>query len=272
MSYSEIAQAVAQRVAGHFSLLPEVEAVAMAGSRAAGTSGETSDIDLYVYPTADIPAETRLQIGREFAEHPQIIDFWGPGMEWDDPETDLHVDVIFFSTDWMQDQIERVLVRYEASMGYTTALWHTVRISQVLFDRSGWFARLQQMARQPYPDALVQAIVNLNFPLLRGSFPEYPAQIRKAAQRGDLVSLNHRTAALLASYFDILFAVNRVPHPGEKRLLDLAERDCERRPADMRQQITQVLASAGMGLPDVVGQVDVLVNGLEALLGSEGLI
>jgi hypothetical protein len=29
------------------------------------------------------------------------------------------------------------------------------------------------------------------------------------------VSLNHRTAALLASYFDVLFALNRVHHPGD---------------------------------------------------------
>jgi hypothetical protein len=268
IEYPQIAQAVSDR----FSQLPEVEAIALAGSRIAGHGSESSDIDIYVYPTTDIPAEVRLSIAREFAAQPQIVDFFGPGLEWDDPTTGLHVDVILFTVGWMQDQIERVLVRHEASMGYTTALWHTVQISKVLYDRSGWFARLQQMARQPYPDELVQAIVKLNCPLLRGSFPEFPAQIRKAAQREDLVSLNHRTAALLASYFDILFAVNRVPHPGEKRMLDLTERLCPKRPADMRQHITQMLASAGTGSSEVVTHVDALVDGLEMLLRSERLL
>jgi hypothetical protein len=263
---------LAQTVADRFTQLPEVEAIAIGGSRAAGNGSDTSDIDLYVYPSSDIPAEVRLSIGREFADNPQVGDVFGPGVEWDDSSTGLHVDVILFSAGWMQDQIERVLVRHEASLGYTTALWHSVRISKVLFDRNGWFANLQQVASQPYPDQLIHAIVKLNFPLLLGSFSNYTDQIHKAAQRGDLVSLNHRTAALLASYFDILFAINRVPHPGEKRLLDLAERHCPKRPADMRQHITQMLTAAGTGSADVVQHTDAVVDGIEQLLREEGYL
>ena len=53
--------------------------------------------------------------------------------------------------------------------------------------------------------------------------------------RGDLVSLNYRVAALLASTFDILFALNRLPHPGEKRLLAFATQHCPLRPAGMAE-------------------------------------
>jgi hypothetical protein len=44
-------------------------------------------------------------------------------------------------------------------------------------------------------------------------------QIAAAIRRNDTVSINHRVAAWLASYFDIIFAVNSRFHPGEKRLL-----------------------------------------------------
>src|SRR5262249_4743871 len=153
----------------------------------------------------------RRTIGLEFADAVEIVDFWGPGVEWDDQATGLHVDTIYFTTAWMEDQIDRVLTRYEAWLGYTTAFWHTVRISQGLFDRNDWFASLQRRASQDYPEPLVEAIIALNYPVLRDSSSSYMRQLEKAAERHDMVSLNHRTAALLASYFDILFAINRIP-------------------------------------------------------------
>ena len=78
----------------------------------------------------------------------------------------------------------------------------------------------------PYPEALRENILSQNLRLLHGTLPAYDGQIRKAAGRGDLVSVNHRTAAFLESYFDILFALNRQTHPGEKRLVQLCRRDC----------------------------------------------
>ncbi|MBL8154822.1 MAG: DUF4037 domain-containing protein [Anaerolineae bacterium] len=257
---------IAARVAGRFAQLPEVSAVAVAGSQAAGASGAGSDVDIYVYLQVDIPAETRLAIGREFAEDVQIVDFWGPGLEWNDPQTGLHVDVIFFTTGWMEAQMERLWRDHQASMGYTTCFWHTIRVSRILFDREGWFTRLHERAQQPYPPELAEAIVRLNLPVLREIFPSYHHQIAKAAARHDLVSMNHRTAALLASVFDILFALNGQLHPGEKRLLEYAERLCPRRPADFRETVTALLAAAGSGSVEVVGLVDQLADGIERLV------
>ena len=50
--------------------------------------------------------------------------------------------------------------------------------------------------------------------------PSFLYQVDKAVERNDLISINHRTTELLASYFDIIFALNEKLHPGEKRLLD----------------------------------------------------
>lgn len=53
--------------------------------------------------------------------------------------------------------------------------------------------------------------------LLTGSLPSYDKQIEKILVRKDIVSINYRVAAFLESYLDIIFAINRLTHPGEKR-------------------------------------------------------
>lgn len=56
-----------------------------------------------------------------------------------------------------------------------------------------------------------------------GNLPSYDAEIKKAIARNDMVSVKHRTAAFLESYFDIIFALNKLTHPGEKRMVQYAK-------------------------------------------------
>lgn len=261
-----------ERIAHRWAQLPEVETVAIAGSQATGTAGSQSDIDVYIYAHADIPALERAAIAREFSSSVEIVDYWGPGLEWDDSLTGVHVDQVFFTTGWIEVHIERVVQRHEASLGYTTSFWHTVRISHVVYDRSGWFTQLQQMAAVDYPDGLVKAIIALNHPALRQITSSYLNQLAKAASRNDVVSLNHRTAALLASYFDILYAVNRLPHPGEKRLLDFVEAQCARRPSNMREDVMRLLESSVTPGGSIVSAVNQLLDGLDEVLSTAGLL
>lgn len=262
----------AQRVAARFAQLPDVEAVAIAGSQMSGTAGAHSDIDVYIYSHAEMPLEIRTAIGAEFSDHVEIVDYWGPGNEWDDRTTGVHVDAVFWTVGWIEDQLDRTLNRHQAWTGYTTCFWHTVQISQCLFDRVGWFAHLQQTAYQSYPDALVRAIIAHNRPLLRGIAPSYLHQLEKAATRQDVVSLNHRAAALLVSYFDILFAINRQPHPGEKRLIAFAEQHCRKLPTHMREDI-EALLQATVNPPYIISDaVHHLCDPLDELLAQEGLL
>ena len=263
---------LAQRIAMRWAELPDVEAVAIAGSQATGVAGDQSDIDVYIYTHCDIVASVRAGVAREFSDAVEIVDYWGAGIEYDDARTGIHVDLVFFNVDWMEAQIERVLDLHQASLGYTTCFWHTARISLPLFDRSGWFARLQERAKIDYPEALAQAIIMLNHPVLRQITSSYLRQLAKAAARGDLVSLNHRTAAMLASYFDILYAINRLPHPGEKRLLDDAEARCFKRPATMRADIARFLSAGATPGDPVVSAANQLLDGLDDVLRREGLL
>jgi hypothetical protein len=105
--------------------------------------------------------------------------------------------------------------------------------------------------------------------VLRAVIPSYLRQVEKALWRGDLVSVNHRLAALLASYFDIVFAYNRVLHPGEKRLVEQAGRLCPRLPVDMVDDVHAALRAAGDGSPDLLARLNRLLDRLDALLKDE---
>ena len=234
----------------------------MAGSRVSRRDDESSDVDLYVYVTHPLKLEERAAVAAD-AKRVEIGNaFWEPGDEWIDPESGMGVDVMFRELAWIEEQIMRVVHDHQASLGYTTCFWYNVLNSELLVDREAWFARLQQKASVPYPQELKRNIIAKNWPVMRGNISSYRHQIELALRRGDLVSVNHRVTALLASYFDILFAVNEQPHPGEKRLVSFAEELCLKRPPKMREQVKRVVMEPSMEA------VDELVAGLAPLVIS----
>lgn len=268
-----------QAIAARLGSLPQVRAVALAGSLAAGLADDQSDLDLYIYADAPIPVEIRRDIAQDFAgEHSASVEidkpFWGPEDAWIDSASGLGVDLIYWSPEWIEEQVDRVLVRHGARIGYTTSFWYTVLHSLPVYDRDGWFARLKRRADQPYPEPLRRAIVSLNYPVLRQIGSSYRHQIALAILRRDRVSVHHRITVLLASYFDILFAANRVPHPGEKRLIAQAKRLCAILPDHMEEQLDALLCSVAdpWDRQTTLACIDALLDALDALLHAEGLI
>jgi hypothetical protein len=145
------------------------------------------------------------------------------------------------------------------------------RESVPLFDRDGWFGQLQARATCAYPDGLRAAIMARNFPLLRDSPFSFLHQIEAAVRRDDTVSVQHRGAAFLGSYLDVLFALNRLPHPGEKRLVRYVQAHCPAVPADFEASVARFLG-ASMSVPTdtgVTSAAQILVDSLEDLLTAE---
>jgi hypothetical protein len=264
---------LAHRLAHLYSRFAQVEAVALSGSLASGVSaGAESDVDLYVFTTALIPLPERLALVEQAGGASKAnmnLDYWDLGDEWFDAQTGIEVDAVYWDTQWIEGYLARVLRDHQASAGYSTAHWNTIVQAQPLFDRSGWFTRLQASCHQPYPEELRQAIITRNLALLREVIPSYVRQLEKAVHRGDAVSVNHRAAALLASYFDVIFAYNRVLHPGEKRLVEQAARLCARLPEDMAAQVADFLRLAGAPGSELVAAANQLVDGLEEMVRRE---
>lgn len=196
--------------------LPEIEALVLGGSRAGEGYDRKSDYDLYVYCTEIPPAEARREILGRVCGHMELgNDFW----ELEDDCVLLNgipIDILYRNLDSFARDIASVAELHYARNGYATCMWHNLLHSRILYDRDGRYAALRQRFDVPYPEALRQNIIRRNLRLLTGNLPSYDAQLRKAVSREDRPSVNHRMAAFLESYFDILFALNRMTHPGEK--------------------------------------------------------
>ncbi|HYQ81634.1 MAG TPA: DUF4037 domain-containing protein [Anaeromyxobacteraceae bacterium] len=265
-------------MAARYAALPAVEAVALGGSLGAEAGDERSDLDFYVYAREPLTLEARAAVARASAPPGSGArleignEAFEPGDEWIDAEGGLHLDVMFRTPAWIEAELDRVLSRCQARVGYSTCFWWNVLRSEPLFDRAGWLAGLRRRAEVPYPEALRRAVLARNHPLLRGTLSSFLAQIERAVARRDAPSVNHRVAALLASAFDVLFALNRAPHPGEKRLLFWAEALCPLRPPRLAERVTALLSACAPPSSGAVASASALLDDLDALLEAEGFL
>ena len=261
-------------VVGRLATSPAVAAIALVGSRASGMAEPGSDVDLFVYADGDL-GDIRARLADEHADPAAWRSLHEPGFGdgdvWRLKDGETWLDLMYWPTTWAEAQLRRVLVEHTASMGYSTAFWRSIRDAHPLYERDGWHAELQRRARQPYPEALRRNIVDLNRPYLRDHPFSFRAQGVKAIARGDAVGVNHRVAAWLASYVDIIFAVNRVLHPGEKRLLEHVARECAIVPDRLSADVTRLIELTGQAQPSVLRAMDDLSDALEAILRREGL-
>lgn len=254
---------------------PAVAAIALVGSHTSGMVESDSDVDLFVYTDGDL-GTLRADVAREHADPTSWRSLYeggfGDGDVWRLKHGQPWLDLMYWPTTWAEQQLRRVLVAHTASMGYSTAFWRSIRDARPLYERDGWHAELQRRARQPYPEALRRNVVRLNRPYLQDHPFSFREQAARAIARQDAVSVNHRVAAWLASYVDIVFAVNGVLHPGEKQLLRHLSRECDTLPADMLAAVSRIVGLAGQASPSILAAMDELTDALEAVLEREGLI
>ncbi|MBR4983079.1 MAG: DUF4037 domain-containing protein [Lachnospiraceae bacterium] len=208
------------------SNITQVEAIALGGSRACGRNDEKSDYDVYVYLIDSVEEDVRRNILSRYCKYMEIGNsFW----ELEDDVTlsdGIDMDIIYRNMTDFENTISDVVDACISWNGYTTCMWHNLITSKIVYDKNGKLQKLQEKYNIPYPKKLKENIISNNMKLLNGMLPSFDMQIKKAETRGDLVSVNHRVAEFLASYFDIIFALNEMTHPGEKRMQSICSEEC----------------------------------------------
>ena len=253
------------------SELEQVEAIALGGSRSGENYDEKSDYDVYVYITAPIDEENRRTLLADYCKYMEIGNhYW----EYEDNcvlNNDIDIDILYRDLDGFCDGVARVVEKFEPCNGYTTCMWHNLLTCKIVCDKRGRLQSAKDRFSVPYPDALRNNIIKRNTALLYDAMPAYFLQIKKAVNRNDRVSVVHRTAAFLESYFDVIFALNKQTHPGEKRLIELCTQKCDILPDRFEKNLNRLFDDMpvhGDRLPEDL--IDI-ISELKAVLLREGL-
>lgn len=241
-----------------FKRFAQVQAIAIGGSKKANTSDKKSDIDIYIFIDKEIPLNERLKTIKKYSSKYEAGgEYFGPGDEFFVDKINQQLDVMYINRKWIENIIENVWKKHYPSNGYTTCFLFTLKNCESVYDKEGWLSDIKKQLDTSYPKELKENIIKRNIMLLKDKpFASYYEQIEKAVERNDFNSINHRIAAFLASYFDIIFANNELLHPGEKKLVKYAKEHCRILPENFEENINKLLTQPN---PDTLKILDDIV-------------
>lgn len=244
---------------------PQVKAIAIGGSSSAKTSDKVSDVDIYIFTTKEISLAERENFVKEISTKYEVGgEYFGSGDEYFVDSMNIQFDVMFWDVNWFENAIENSWIKHYPSNGYSTAFLYTLDVCNIIYDPNDWLQSLKNKIKTEYPKELQKNIIHRNMMLLKDKpFASYYEQIEKALKRNDIVSVNHRISAFLASYFDIIFAINKILHPGEKRLIKYAKDNCKILPKDFGVNIEDLLKQPNSEMLKIL---DVMVENLRACI------
>lgn len=249
-----------------FSDLTQVEAIALGGSRAGEVFDEKSDYDIYLYCTGEVTEPEKRPILEKYCSYLELSNhFW----ELEDNcrlKNGIDMDILYRNLDDFVLDVASVVEQKNARNGYTTCMWHNLRTCKIVYDANGRLTEAKRRFSVPYPQELKRNIIDRNCKLLYAYMPAYSDQIRKAVKRNDLVSINHRTAAFMESYFDVIFALNEQTHPGEKRLIRLAKERCAILPNHFEENIQKLYSNLFINPEEAVAVLEEMIVELKQIL------
>lgn len=254
------------------SEIETVQSIALGGSRASGYSDELSDYDLYVYCNKKLEPDDdnerslllenlccRYEFGNEYWEHEDNIIL----------KDGTHVDIIYRQFDMIEYLMDCQLNKGLVFNSYTTCFWFNLLNTEIIYDKDDKYKKIQQKFNIPYPEQLRKNIIKRSKSLLFDRLPAFNLQIEKAYKRNDIVSVNHRTAEFTASYSDMIFALNKLPHPGEKRIIEYAKNNCKILPNNFEKNLVDMLSDFS-DKEKTLTAMNNIINELKELLQQQG--
>ncbi len=215
----------------------DIDALVLSGSKSSLINDEMSDYDIYVYSKNRVNIETRKKFANKYEAYCELgNDYFEYGDEF--IIKDIYLDFMYRDLSFAEKEINYVWRGCNAKLGYTTAFLYNIKNSKILYDKDSKFQKIQnELINNEYPDKLKENIIKRNWIIMN----EFFEQLKRAIKRNDIVSVNHRLAALLSSYFDILFALNKELHPGEKRLIKYAYKLCKKLPENFESDLNDII-------------------------------
>lgn len=255
-----------QDIFNAYARFPQVCAMAVGGSRAIKRNDRYSDYDVYVYCLEPLSLEVRrpvlekycgtMALDNHFRECEDVCILEDDGAE---------LNIIYRDLNEFLEVIARVLERFEPLDRCTTTMWHSLLTGRIAYDKGKHLATAREKYSMPYPQELKNNIISYHMSLIKYGMPSIMAQTEKAMRRGDLTDISRNVNRFLDSYFDVLFALNEMPHPGEKRLVQICVEECKILPANFELNIRLLLNS--MCKDPSASVVSLMVSELEKVIG-----
>ena len=268
MLYSNKEVFMVEKLFEELSKIPEVEAIALGGSRAGSNFDEKSDYDVYLYCNGDVDIETRREILSKYCDVMELGNhFW----EYEDNcvlKNGVDIDILYRNLDDFVMDVASVVEQCQERNGYTTCMWHNLRTCKVIYDENNRLTKAKKRFDIPYPAELKKNIIERNMKLVCDGLPAYKGQVLKAVGRGDNISVIHRSAGFFESYFDIIFALNEMTHPGEKRMVSICAKECKILPEDFEKNIEEYYKNMFCDKSEIEGTLDKIVNNLKKVVDN----
>lgn len=255
-----------------YKKMDEVLAITLTGSGNSGKNDFFYDIDVDVILREEINSEHRKKVLKKFSDAIETASGkYGEKDIFILRNSTTQIDVSYYTIDTLKDNLFNVVDKCKASIGYTTCLWKVVSGAFIAYDKENTLKNLQKKYRVDYPEKLKLNIVDKNYYLLRDSISSYYNQIDTAINNGDLITVREKIYKFLDSYFDVVFAINEIQHPGDKRLLSIINSKCKKVPRLLTEGVNTLLENSCTCDRSILKNMDDMVNDLKEFLGREGI-